>query len=241
MASEAVPEAPPTESVWMQSQNQTFKYTLQDTWQWVIDDVEHEGMKRIENASDLPSSILRAAQAMEPTPAGMTPGTARRRRQRSRRDRGQHPSFFNLESVQVDSDELTFAFHGTSAAFDGLDDKDELARTLQRCRCDHLNLSPQTTLINWDVTHEECLNVVGETLPVIEGNKDKAVVAVLKEPTSSQGQGIFFVRDSEEIHKVIDENRQRAMQEPGYLDSLIEAKGRIPSWGKSTNVSRGTL
>lgn len=133
------------------------------------------------------------------------------------------------------------AFHGTSEAFDGLDDKDEFVRTLKRCRCEHLELSPPSQLINWDVTKEECRNLVGDALPVLLGN-DQAKktnsdassaprVAVLKEPMGSKGNGIFFVKDADEIHEIIEGNRKKAVDEPGFLDQLIAQKGRIPSWG----------
>ncbi len=55
-------------------------------------------------------------------------------------------------------------------------------------------------------------------------------IAVLKEPMGSRGTGVFFVRDADEIHKIIEEHRQRAVSEQGFLDNLIEKKGRIPSW-----------
>ena len=137
-----------------------------------------------------------------------------------------------MEIVNPESGLVDFAVHGTSAALDGLEDKDELVRTLQRCRCDGLNISPPSVLISWDVTHEECLNVVGKELPKLEQNKSTNMYAVLKEPMGSQGKGIYFVDDAEQIHKIIDEHRQRALTEPDYLDKLIEVKGRIPSWGE---------
>eukprot|EP00536_Pseudo-nitzschia_multiseries_P002550 jgi/Psemu1/183748/e_gw1.34.134.1 len=124
------------------------------------------------------------------------------------------------------------AFHCTSQAFDGLDDKDELTRTLKRCRCDDLDLLPPSQLINWDVTKEECLNLVGDSLPCLptESTDDSKRIAVLKEPMGSRGTGVFFVRDANEIHSIIEEHRQRAVSEAGFLDNLIAEKGRIPSW-----------
>ena len=55
-------------------------------------------------------------------------------------------------------------------------------------------------------------------------------IAVLKEPMGSRGTGVFFVKDADEIHAIIEEHRQRAVSEQGFLDDLIAQKGRIPSW-----------
>eukprot|EP00339_Tiarina_fusa_P028620 CAMPEP_0117020124 /NCGR_PEP_ID=MMETSP0472-20121206/15338_1 /TAXON_ID=693140 ORGANISM="Tiarina fusus, Strain LIS" /NCGR_SAMPLE_ID=MMETSP0472 /ASSEMBLY_ACC=CAM_ASM_000603 /LENGTH=126 /DNA_ID=CAMNT_0004725247 /DNA_START=16 /DNA_END=396 /DNA_ORIENTATION=+ len=101
---------------------------------------------------------------------------------------------------------------------------------MQRCRCENLELSPPSRLINWDVTKEECMNLVGESLPSLLGNKNKEKVAVLKEPMGSSGTGVFFVSNAHEIHEIIEEHRKRAQNEPDFLDNLIAAKGRIPSW-----------
>jgi len=91
-------------------------------------------------------------------------------------------------------------------------------------------------LINWDVSEDECKRVLGESLPVLPENTD-SVYAVLKEPMGSRGEGVFFVKDAEEIHKIITEHRQRAQKEPGFLDQLIAAKGRIPSWVLQAEVA----
>lgn len=148
------------------------------------------------------------------------------------------------------------AFHGNSEAFDGLEDKDEFVRTLQHCRCEHLELSPPSKLINWDATKDECRNLVGESLPVLLSNSHKkntdakdgtadsdsegqqattqpptVRMAVLKEPMGSKGTGVFFVKNADEIHEIIEENRKQATEEPGFLDELIALKGRIPKWG----------
>jgi hypothetical protein len=161
------------------------------------------------------------------------------------------------------------AFHGNSEAFDGLEDKDEFVRTLQHCRVEHLELSPPSRLISWDVTKEECRNIVGESLPVLTSNNDNnntnntseatrndtadnntndnngeecttttttiqpstIRMAVLKEPMGSKGTGVFFVKNADEIHEIIEQNRKKAVEEPGFLDRLIEQKGRIPKFG----------
>jgi hypothetical protein len=125
------------------------------------------------------------------------------------------------------------SFHGTSEAFDGLEDKDEFVRTLQRCRCEHLELSPPSVLINWDASAQECRNLVGDNMPTLLGNeKYTSSIGVLKEPMGKSGAGVFFVHNADEIHELMDRNRKRAVEEPGLLDELIAEKGRIPSWGK---------
>jgi len=187
--------------------------------------------------ADLPTSIEAAKQLVEGESAetpSMTPSTRRRRQSRKKTNL---TSTLKLEITNPVTGELDYAVHGTSSALDGLEDKDELVRTMQRCRCDNLNLSPPTVLINWDVSHEECANVVGKEMPKLEGAKD--TFAVLKEPMGSQGKGIYFVRDVDEIHKVINEHRERAQAEPDFLDNLIAVKGRIPSWGKFISDAKG--
>lgn len=186
------------------------------------------GMTQANTPGELPSEKLpKIHQPSEDTAA--TPAT-RRRRNAAKKFKG--PATLKIEITNPRTGNLEFAVHGTSSALDGMEDKDELVRTLQRCRCDNLNLSPPAVLISWDVTSEECHNVVGSILPMLTENADDKKYAVLKEPMGSQGLGIYFVSSSDEIYKVIDEHRVRAMNEPDFLDNLIAVKGRIPSWGK---------
>jgi hypothetical protein len=197
-----------------------------EDWQWFLEGALKDSvtLSIVGDLTELPSAGLGDATT-DLTPPASTP---------SRRRRKKAPSACPLR-VEVKSEEgrLLCASHGSSEAFDGLEDKDELFRTLQRCRCDHLELSPPSRLINWDVTKDECRNVVGDKMPALGGTKDDGeTVAVLKEPMGSRGTGIFFVRNAEEIHEIIDEHKKRAMSKPGFLDDLIASKGRIPSWGK---------
>lgn len=223
---ETVPvPAPQYPDVWDPELAKRVTYFVRSPWQWIMQQIAVEGMTEVVNLSDLPSE-------KEPKQASAVTPATRRRRNASKKFKG--AATLKLEIVNPETGLVDFAVHGTSSALDGLEDKDELVRTLQRCRCDHLNISPPSVLISWDVTHEECLNVVGKALPTLEQNKSPKKYAVLKEPMGSQGKGIYFVEEAEEIHKIIDEHRQRALIEPDFLDNLIEAKGRIPSWGKST-------
>ena len=124
---------------------------------------------------------------------------------------------------------LLEAHHGISSAFDGLEDKDELVRTFQRCRADFFGFSPPSTLIRWDATLSECINMVREW-PTLKGNEG-ATMAVLKEPIGSQGEGIYFVDSVEQVYEIINKHRNRAIREgQGFLDTIMEQKGRIPSW-----------
>ena len=216
-----IPSPPPID-VWGGDVGGNVHYFVRHPWQWVMKAVASNTMKEAVNADELPS-----ARFLLNTPA-ITPAT--RRRREVRKFKG--PSTLKIEISDSLSGELLFAIHGSSNALDGLEDKDELVRTLQRCRCEHLNLSPPSVLLNWDVTHEECINVIGNSFPVLAENNSDKKYGVLKEPMGSQGKGIYFVLDSEEIHKIIEEQRQRAQNENGFLDNLIAMKGRIPSWGK---------
>lgn len=222
------PPPPAAPNVWSAETAPFVTYSVRSPWEWVMKKVAVPGMIQVNQPSDLPSEKLaKAPTDSEANPA--TPSSTRRRRNAARKFKG--PATLKIEVVHPNSGMLEFAAHGTSVALDGMEDKDELVRTLQRCRCDHLNLSPPAVLISWDVSSDECINVVGKNLPVIPENNDEKKYAVLKEPMGSQGKGIYFVSSAEEIHKIIDEHRLRALKEPDLLDNLIAVKGRIPSWG----------
>jgi carbamoylphosphate synthase large subunit len=79
------------------------------------------------------------------------------------------------------------------------------------------------------------MNLVGDSMPTLLSNDNQDTskrIAVLKEPMGKSGAGVFFVHDAQEIHEIIESNRKKAVEEPGFLDELIAQKGRIPSWGK---------
>lgn len=202
-------------------------YSVREPWQWVMRKVAAgaEHVHEVEVA-ELPSSKLAALTA--PTPDAPTPLTPSARRKKKKNP---GPCTLRLE-VPDASGEIMEAVHACSEAFDGLEDKDELVRTVQRCRCEHLELTPPSRLINWDVTKEECMNLVGDSLPKLLANEGKETVAVLKEPMGTRGTGVFFVKDAHEIHEIIEVHRKRAVDDPEFLDNLIAVKGRIPSWGK---------
>ena len=235
LAAENKPAPPPPSApnVWSSDVAPNVTYFVRSPWEWVMKSIAVPGMTQVDVPLDLPSEKIVKAPDVE---CGMNPVTPATRRRRNAAKKFKGPATLKIEIVHPKSGNLEFAFHGTSAALEGMDDKDELVRTLQRCRCDNLNLSPPTILISWDVTADECINVVGKTLPMITENNDTKKYAVLKEPMGSQGQGIYFVSSAEEIHKIMDEHRLRASQEPDLLDNLIAVKGRIPSWGKSSLV-----
>jgi hypothetical protein len=219
-----IPGAPAV-NVWGGLEGGTVHYFVRHPWQWVMKLVATPSMIEVENTNDLPSSNL------APDTPAINPSTpATRRRREARKFKG--PSTLKIEIFDPKSNSLLFASHGSSAALDGLEDKDEFVRTLQRCRCENLNLSPPSVLLSWDVTREECQKIIGKDLPILSANESKKTFAVLKEPMGSQGKGIFFVLNVDEIHKIIDAHRQRAQKETGFLDNLISVKGRIPSWGK---------
>lgn len=213
-----------------------YMYTVRSPWQWVLSAIATNAMTEVEKTADLPSAKIAAQQQNgaesenEESNMPIRSASTRRRQRLFKERRAGVPSTLRLEKLNADTGAIEIAVHGTSAAFDSLEDKDELVRTIQRCRCEHLKLSPPAVLINWDVSKDECKRVLGDSLPVLPGNTGS--YAVLKEPMGSRGEGVFFVKDAEEIHRIITEHRLRAQQEPGFLDQLIAAKGRIPSWGK---------
>jgi len=231
----------------LHSQDSHIFLSVREPWKWVMNDVctgNSGGLStvtRVDNAHDLPSGKL-ASVAIHATASH--PNNARTGRRRSQKNNTATTDVNCTMRVEIVSNSNTHneisrpwilkAFHCTSQAFDSLDDKDELARTLRRCRCEQLAISPPSQLINWDVTKEECKNLVGNSLPcLLEEDRNTSTstrIAVLKEPMGSRGTGVFFVRDADEIHSIIEDHRQRAVSEDGFLDNLISQKGRIPSW-----------
>jgi len=150
--------------------------------------------------------------------------TPRRRKQRA----VPPPCTLRLELLDTEGQLISPAFFGCSCALDGLEDKDELVRTFQRCRADHLQFSPPSVLIKWDVQESECHNMLKE-LPALSEVTSK--FAVLKEPMGSRGEGIYFVQSVEEMYRIIKEHRDRALHEgDDFLDNVMAHKGRIPSW-----------
>lgn len=206
-------------------------YTVRSPWEWVMREVASASplnMQYVDAPSKLPSGSL-----SESITITATPNTARRR---SIVRRNPTPCTLKLELVDKNSSNnknnnnntLLHAIHGTSAALDGLEDKDELVRTMQRCRCEHLNIGPPSILIKWDITREELHNVVPQ-LPVLPNHVHD--IAVLKEPMGSRGEGIYFVRSPDEAFVHIDRHRERALGEPDLLDNIMNQKGRMPAWG----------
>lgn len=225
---------PPLPDVWSETANVQVHYVVRHPWQWVMENTANGHMTEVDTPSQLPSYLEAAKQLVEADSSEMaqTPSTPATRRRRQKRSKHLFPATLKLEISDPNTGNVDYAVHGTSSALDGLEDKDELLRTMQRCRCDHLMLSPPSVLINWDVSHEECANVVGKDLPKLDENTDSEIYAVLKEPMGSQGKGIYFVKTIDEIHEIINDHRKRAKAEPDFLDNLIAVKGRIPSWGK---------
>lgn len=244
----------------LQSQDNHIFVSVREPWKWAIEEVcnsgNYETITTVDDSHDLPSGKFAALAAIARASNTSNTNRGRRRQQKNSTTSDTH-CIMKIEVVSNNNNntgQMTLkAFHGTSQAFDGLDDKDELARTLRRCRCEHMDISPPSQLINWDVTKEECKNLVGDSLPSLLGErKDQrggrsssksptrapapapvdpsTCIAVLKEPMGSRGTGVYFVRDSDEIHAIIEKNRKEATSEEGFLDKLIAEKGRIPSW-----------
>ena len=240
-------------------------YTVRNPWEWVMERIaaEYPNLTFTENSQELPTGKLAAsaaAAAAAEAGGGDPPASSRGGRRGGKKKPIIHGNTLRIEVVtsaaaavttttttneeqQQQQEEvgiIRYAIHGISEAFDGLEDKDELVRTLQRCRCEHLELSPPSRLINWDATKEECKNLVGNSLPTLLANKkqdddaadlQQDVVAVLKDPMGGGGTGVFFVKNAIEINDIIEQQRKHAVEDSDFLDKVIAEKGRIPSWG----------
>uniref|UniRef100_A0A7S3P6Q6 Tubulin--tyrosine ligase n=1 Tax=Amphora coffeiformis TaxID=265554 RepID=A0A7S3P6Q6_9STRA len=230
----------PVIDVWNNKEHEyDIHYVTGKPWTWVMNAVKTEDMHAADDAAALPlaqqqSTTAAAAAMMTPT------SRAGRRRTQQQRNKTDVPATLRIEVVERTSGRgvvVVVAWHGTSSAFDGLEDKDALVRTIQRCRVPESQISPASVLITWDVSLEECRNVIGKRLPTLASNTEERPFAVLKEPMGSQGKGIYFVRDVDEIHQIVDQHHQRARAEPDVLDALIASKNRIPSWVLQAEVT----
>lgn len=192
----------------------SIEYTVRSPWEWVLEQVESDvPMKRCVNSKEMASAML-----------APTPNTRRKLNQK----KGPQPCTLRLDVVDQGG-RLIEAHHGTSSALNGLEDKDELVRTFQRCRAVDFGITPPSTLIRWDATLQECQNVI-KNLPTLETNSEHTI-AVLKEPIGSRGEGIYFVSSVQEIFDILEKNRKQAVKEgEDFLDTIMEQKGRIPSW-----------
>jgi hypothetical protein len=219
------PAPPPPPAINVLAAPNAVVCTVHGPWQWLLEAAFENGSNNlsiVDNISKLPTASQPDEEKESPPP---TPS-----RRRFRKPTSACP--LRVEVKDGDG-RVIRAAHANSEGFDGLEDKDELFRTFQRCRCEQLELSPPSRLVNWDVTKGECINVVGKEMPTLQGRKGSPeTIAVLKEPMGSRGTGIFFVRNAEEIHDIILQHKKEATTKPNFLDDLIASKGRIPSWGK---------
>ena len=149
----------------LHSQDNHIFITVREPWKWIVEDVctkNNGGLTTItpvEAAHDLPSGKL---ASMTTLVAARHPNNSRTSRRRNQKNNSAATETNCTLRVEIISNTKTRndnfrpwvlkAFHCTSQAFDGLDDKDELARTLKRCRCEDMKISPPSQLINWDVT-----------------------------------------------------------------------------------------
>lgn len=149
----------------LHSQDSHIFITVREPWNWVMEDVctRNSGglsiITRVDTKEDLPSGKLASVATLAAASHPNTSRTGRRRNQKNNTATIDKNCTLRVEIIsnanthQDKSRPWTLkAFHCTSQAFDGVDDKDELARTLRRCRCEDLEISPPSQLINWDVT-----------------------------------------------------------------------------------------
>lgn len=193
----------------------SIRYVVRNPWQWVMELLEkdEESSKKFQLIQYSSREELPSSQLPEPPSRG------------KKKKRDFNLSFDVLQQKE-DGLHLINCYHGISAALDGLEDKDELVRTFQRCRIDHLEYAPPSILLRWDTTLQECQKIVSDDLPTLSSSKSK--FAVLKEPLSSKGEGIHFVRNVQEIHDVLEQHRQTKGDD--FLTEVMEQKGRIPMW-----------
>jgi hypothetical protein len=142
----------------LQSQDNHIFVSVREPWKWVVEEVCNSGcyetITTVDDSHDLPSGKLASLAAIARASNTSNTNRGRRRQQKNSTTSDSHCTM-KVEVVSNNNNntgQMTLkAFHGTSQAFDGLDDKDELARTLRRCRCEHMDISPPSQLINWYV------------------------------------------------------------------------------------------
>lgn len=142
----------------LQSQDNHIFVSVREPWKWAIEEVcnsgNYETITTVDDSHDLPSGKFAALAAIARASNTSNTNRGRRRQQKNSTTSDTHCTM-KIEVVSNNNNntgQMTLkAFHGTSQAFDGLDDKDELARTLRRCRCEHMDISPPSQLINWYV------------------------------------------------------------------------------------------
>jgi len=152
----------------LHSQSNHIFLNVREEWKWVMEDIcarnsgDLSTITRVDETRDLPSGKLASVATHA---AASHPNNNRSSRRRNQKNTAMTDANCTLR-VEIISNTRTHSdnfrpwtlqvFHCTSQAFDGLDDKDELARTLKRCRCEDLDISPPSQLINWDVTKVNC-------------------------------------------------------------------------------------
>ncbi|GBG31586.1 Tubulin glycylase 3C [Hondaea fermentalgiana] len=113
-----------------------------------------------------------------------------------------------------------------AGCFDSLGDKDMLWMVLERLGLERF--VPATSVLVWDV------DKVDQVL--LPATADDLVV--LKPPLGCHGEGIVFfetgpskARETQErILAIISEDAKRARAERGFLEHLLQRKGRLPGW-----------
>lgn len=152
----------------LHSQDNHIFVSVRNPWKWVLEDVctrNNGGLATItpvDAADGLPSAKLASVATLA---TARHPNNSRMNRRRNQKNNSALTEANCTLRVEIISNTNTStrndnfrpwvltSFHCTSQAFDGLDDKDELARTLKRCRCEDMEISPPSQLINWDVTY----------------------------------------------------------------------------------------
>ena len=208
---------------------QVCQYTVRAPWQWVLQQVTPKDlvMKQVASPEELTSFQMQTASQVTATP--------NIQHRRTTLKKGPTPCTLRLEVLASSLDDdtvrsLQVALYGTSAALDGLEDKDELVRTMQRCRCEQLEMCPPSLLIKWDMSRDE-LDLYLPSLPTMSNDH---CMAVLKEPMGSSGDGIYFCQTIPEVYQQMERHKNMALEKEDFLDNIMNTKGRMPAWGMYT-------
>lgn len=217
-----------------QKQHHSLNYKVRSPWSWVF----QHGLKDAALLHDLGVDIsteLSSYRKFVSRPDSRKPGPCTLRAEIVALD---EDGCEVVENLETQSCRIKKVVIGTSACLEGLSDKDLFASTMMK---HNANFSiPPTLLIDWDVSEEDCRNI---QFPICDGgktanNEQEEIVAVLKTPLGSRGEGVFFVSTHEEIVDRVQDNYRRAVAEKNgtFLKDLLASKGRIPSWTLSGEI-----
>lgn len=123
-----------------------------------------------------------------------------------------------------------------SAAFDGCEDKDLLARTLEANHC--ANLAPATALVTWTDTQ---LNAKCYKLFECKVAGDPKTYPVFKLPLGSSGEGVTLCETPEAALAAVRDDARRAQMETALLDRLRSRGNFEPAYVIQEQIGNSAL